>query len=107
LPPGLLRGLNQFLRPSEDAAAGLVNGGHGQAEIRGHLLAALAVDGGPPERLPGNVRDAAADLRTGPGIDPLFPLGLPLHLPTLGGRTLLQEPVGRAVATAARPDPLG
>ena len=100
---GLLHGPDQFLQPGEDAAAGEVNGGDGQAEVGGHLLAGLAVDGGPPERLPGGVRDVPADLLAGPGEQPPLPLGLPLRLRLLGGRALLQEPVRRGVAAAARP----
>ena len=63
---GLLHRADQFLQPGQDAMAGEINGGGGQAEVVRRQLAGLAIDGRPPESLPSEIRHLGADLLTTP-----------------------------------------
>src|SRR5215813_7847109 len=74
---GLAGGLDLFLEAGQDPAAGAVHGGDSEAQLPRHLLAGPAIDRCPPERLPGDVADLAADQLAGPGEEALLPLDVP------------------------------
>src|SRR5262249_3773638 len=90
-----------FLQSGHDAALGEVDGRHSQAERLGDLLSGLAVDGRPPEGLPGRLVDAAADPFGGPGEDAPPVLLVPGRFGGgAGGRLLFEAGQGCRVAAA-------